>query len=90
MSVNLSTALAGVAAADERMRASAQRIADMAAQQASASSGSSEPAPPPPPSTNSEATAVVEQQAAAYSYVANLRVLQTQIRAEGALLDIQA
>ena len=31
---------------------------------------------------------LVEQQSATYAFVGNLRVLQSQLRAEGALLDI--
>jgi len=87
MSINLSTALSGMSAANERLRAvssaaTASVRADAAAARASAAL---QPAPPVEP-----ATAMVEQQSATYAFVANLRVLQTQIRAEGVMLDIHA
>lgn len=92
MSISLSTALSGVSAANERLRASSS-----AAPSASA-----------PLETRDDATAIqcaaaaqripaveeakviVEQQSATYAFVANLRVLQTQLRGEGVMLDIHA
>jgi flagellar basal body rod protein FlgC len=36
------------------------------------------------------ANEIVEQQSAAYAYIANLKVLQTQLNTTGVLLDIKA
>jgi len=98
MSINLSTALSGMSAAQERLRASASNVARLPVAQARreqvelstlANGGvgsqtrlTQQPVDP--------ATEAVEQQAATYSFVANLRVLQSQLRAEGSLLDIHA
>ncbi|MCH7345908.1 flagellar basal body rod protein [Pelomonas sp. CA6] len=98
MSISLSTALSGLSAANERMRASAQKMADVATEgarreptQDPSASQDAQPARQrvPAPGTDLE-TQLIEQRSATYAYVANLRVLQTQVRAEGALLDIQA
>ncbi len=99
MSLDLSTPLSGLSAANERLRASAGNIARLSTgnntqraqvDQTELAGGGV--------STNTRQTnrpvvaanEVVEQQSATYSFVANLRVLQTQVRAEGALLDIHA
>jgi len=98
MSINLSTALSGMSAANERLRASASNVARQPVAQArreqvelstlenggvgSKTSLTQQPIDP--------ATEVVEQQSATYSFVANLRVLQSQLKAGGTLLDIHA
>ncbi len=99
MSMDLSTALSGVSAANERLRASASNVAKLSSgnntqreqvDQAGVAGGGV--------STNTQvvnkpvvpANEVVEQQSATYAFVANLRVLQTQVRAEGSMLDIHA
>lgn len=90
MNVALSSALTGISSANERLRASSANIANLAA------SNHSRPSAEP---TNVDKVAqreinpaneIVEQQSAAYAYVANLKVLQTQINTTGALLDIKA
>jgi flagellar basal body rod protein FlgC len=90
MNVALSTALSGISSANERLRASASNIANLA------SSNQSRPSVEPtnvdkaPEREINPANEVVEQQSAAYAFVANLKVLQTQINTTGALLDIKA
>jgi flagellar basal body rod protein FlgC len=99
MSIDLSTALSGISAANERLRASASNVAKLASgnntqreqvDQNSLASGGvtthTQVVNKPVVATNE----VVEQQSATYAFVANLRVLQTQVRAEGAMLDIHA
>lgn len=97
-SISLSTALSGMSAANERLRASANNVANVntsgyrreriEAQTAEDGDGvTTQVVKLPQPGANLE-TDVVEQKSATYAYVANLRVLQTQIRAEGTLLDI--
>lgn len=97
MAVELSTALAGLATAQERLRASANNLA-----QASSRLGSPGIERPQAPELNQGAQAelqlrrddpdlarnLVEQRSAAYQFVANLRVLQTQLRLSGVMLDI--
>jgi flagellar basal-body rod protein FlgC len=92
MAVELSTALAGLANAQERLRASANNLA-LASTRLQGSEASSAP-----PSAETEfrltrtdpdlARDLVEQRSAAYQFVANLRVLQTQLRLSGVMLDI--
>ncbi|MFG6439658.1 flagellar basal body rod protein [Roseateles sp. LKC17W] len=90
MNVPLSTALSGISSANERLRASAANIANLA------SSNQSRPGVEPtnvdkaPEREINPANEVVEQQSAAYAFVANLKVLQTQLNTTGALLDIKA
>ena len=90
MNVALSTALSGISAANERLRASASNIANLA------SSNQSRPSVEPtnvdkaPEREINPANEIVEQQSAAYAFVANLKVLQTQLNTTGALLDIKA
>lgn len=90
MNVAMSTALTGISAANERLRASSANIANLAA------SNQSRPGTEPtnvdkvPQREINPANEIVEQQSAAYAYVANLKVLQTQINTTGALLDIKA
>lgn len=96
--VSLSTALSGMAAANERLRASANNIANVAtpgyhrerieAETAADGNGVTTRVEKLPTPGEDLATDLVEQKSATYAYVANLRVLQTQLRAEGALLDI--
>lgn len=90
MTVALSTALSGISAANERLRASASNIANLAA--SNESRGSVEPTnvDKAPEREINPANEVVEQQSAAYAFVANLKVLQTQLNTTGALLDIKA
>ena len=92
MAVELSTALAGMATAQERLRASANNLAlaNVRLQRSDA--------PPPQDSARTEleltrsdpdlARDLIEQRSAAYQFVANLRVLQTQLRLSGVMLDI--
>jgi hypothetical protein len=93
MAVELSTALAGLAAAQERLRASANNLA-----LASAKLNPPSDAPALNQGAQTElqlrsqepdlARNLVEQRSAAYQFVANLRVLQTQLRLSGVMLDI--
>ncbi|ALV07239.1 flagellar basal body protein [Roseateles depolymerans] len=99
MSTNsLSTVLSGISAANERLRASANNIANLNTEgyrrerveaQTTDSGGVSTTVTKLPTPGQDLATDVVDQQAAAYTFIANLKVLQTQVRAEGALLDIR-
>lgn len=96
MAVELSTALGGMAAAQERLRASANQLATASARL--------QPEAPALEKLGSGAQAelqarreapdlarsLVEQRAAAYQFIANLRVLQTQLRMSGVVLDIYA
>jgi len=90
MNVALSTALSGMSSANERLRASASNIANLA------SSSQARPSVEPtnvdkaPEREINPANEVVEQQSAAYAFVANMKVLQTQLNTTGALLDIKA
>ncbi len=90
MNASLSTALSGISAADERLRASAANIANLAA------GNQSRPSPEPtnvdkvPEREINPANEIVEQQSAAYAFIANVKVLQTQMNTTGALLDIKA
>ncbi|KQV48226.1 hypothetical protein ASC95_19940 [Pelomonas sp. Root1217] len=82
--------MSGISSANERLRASAANIANRA------SSNQARPSVEPtnvdkvPEREINPANEIVEQQSAAYSFVANLKVLQTQINTTGALLDIKA
>lgn len=99
-SISMSTALSGVSAAQERMRASAHNVANLstAGYRREQVALSSLPAESGVQVSRSTATQpgvsaereMIEQRSATYSYVANLRVLETQIKTTGALLDIQA
>lgn len=100
MAISLSTALSGISAAQERLRASAHNVANLQTpgfrpERVEASSLPDEAGVSTQTlrSQSAEVSAereLVEQRSATYSFVANLRVLQTQIRAEGTLLDIKA
>jgi flagellar basal body rod protein FlgC len=90
MTVALSTALSGISAANERLRASAANIANLAASNQGRPSVEPTNVDKAPEREINPANAVVEQQSAAYAFVANLRVLQTQLNTTGALLDIKA
>ena len=92
MAVELSTALAGLANAQERLRASANNLA-----MAGVRLQGSEPSQVQPGAetelklTRTDpdlARDLIEQRSAAYQFVANLRVLQTQLRLSGVMLDI--
>ncbi len=92
MSINLSTALSGISAANERLRASSSAAPSPSAPlktrddaTAIQSAAAAQRIPPV-----DEATVIIEQQSATYAFVANLRVLQTQLRGGGAMLDIHA
>ncbi len=99
-SISMSTALSGISAAQERLRASANNVANLSTpgyrrEQVSLSSLPEESGVQVSRSTASQPGVsvegeMVEQRATYYSYVANLRVLETQIKTTGALLDIQA
>ena len=92
MAVELSTALAGLAAAQERLRASANNLALASTRlQGSDSSQLNQGAETELKLTRSDpdlARNLVEQRSAAYQFVANLRVLQTQLRLSGVMLDV--
>lgn len=97
MAVELGTALAGLAAAQERLRASANGLANATSRMAR-----TEPADAPELNQGAAsdfeligqdanlARDLVAQRAAAYQFVANLRVLQTQLRMSGVMVDIYA
>ncbi|MCX2861458.1 flagellar basal body rod protein [Paucibacter sp. PLA-PC-4] len=98
-SVSLSTALSGISAANERLRASAHNTANLqtpgfrperVVQTSLPEGGVVAGVERSQQVQVSAERELVEQRSATYSYVANLRVLQTQLRAEGALLDIKA
>lgn len=90
MNVALTTALSGISAANERLRASASSIANLASSNQGRASAEPTNVDKLPAREINPATAVVEQQSAAYAFVANLKVLQTQLNTTGALLDIKA
>ena len=90
MNVPLSTALSGISAANERLRASAANIANLAASNQNRPSTEPTNVDKAPEREINPANEVVEQQSAAYAFVANLKVLQTQLNTTGALLDINA
>lgn len=98
-SIAISTALSGISAANERLRASAHNTANLSTsnmhrqqvQLTSLPTGGVEATTSRAPQPGViAANELVEQQSATYAFVANLKVLQTQLRAEGALLDIKA
>lgn len=92
MAVELSTALAGLATAQERLRSSANNLALASTRlQGSEPSELSQGADTELRLTRNNpdlARELVEQRSAAYQFVANLRVLQTQLRLSGVMLDI--
>lgn len=92
MAVELSTALAGLASAQERLRASANNLALASTRlQGSDNSSFNQGAQTELQLSRSDpdlARNLVEQRSAAYQFVANLRVLQTQLRLSGVMLDI--
>ena len=90
MNVAISTALSGISAANERLRASASNIANMAASSQSRESVEPTNVDKVPAREINPANEIVEQQSAAYAFVANLKVLQTQLNTTGALLEIKA
>ncbi len=90
MNVAVSTALSGISAANERLRASASNIANLAASNQSRPSAELSNVDKVPEREINPANEVVEQQSASYAFVANLKVLQTQLNTTGALLDIKA
>lgn len=96
MAVELSTALAGLAAAQERLRASANNLALASTRlqgHAPDSTTLNRGAQTELQLTREDpdlARNLVEQRTAAYQFVANLRVLQTQLRLSGVMLDIYA
>ncbi len=95
MAVELGTALAGLASAQERLRASASNLAN-AATRIGRTDGGERPALNQGASTEFQlrqqdpdlARDLIAQRAAAYQFVANLRVLQTQLQMSGVMLDI--
>jgi flagellar basal body rod protein FlgC len=90
MNVPLTTALSGLSAANERLRASASNIANLASSSLARPSSEPRSVDKRPEAEVNPATALVEQKSAAYAYVANLKVLQTQLNTTGVLLDIKA
>ncbi|MBH9575745.1 MULTISPECIES: hypothetical protein [Inhella] len=97
MAVELSTALAGLSAAQERLRASANNVA-----LSSVKLMRTEPESRPDLNQGAAsefqlqardpdlARSLVEQRTATYQFIANLRVLQTQLAVSGVMLDIYA
>jgi hypothetical protein len=89
--------LAGLAVAQERLRASANNLAS-----ASGRLQTGDPSDRPPLNQGASteiqlirqdpdlARDLVAQRTAAYQFVANLRVLQTQLRLTGVMIDIYA
>lgn len=90
MTVALSTALSGMSSANERLRASASNIANLAASNQARPSVEPTNVDKAPEREINPANEVVEQQSAAYAFIANMKVLQTQLNTTGALLDIKA
>ncbi|MFG6466555.1 flagellar basal body rod protein [Roseateles sp. BYS87W] len=90
MNVPLSTALSGISAANERLRASSANIANLAASNQTRASVEPTNTDKVPEREINPANEIVEQQSASYAFVANLKVLQTQLNTTGALLDIKA
>lgn len=90
MNVAVSTALSGISAANERLRASASNIANLASSNQARAGVEPTNVDKQPAREINPANEVVEQQSAAYAFVANLKVLQTQLNTTGALLDIKA
>lgn len=90
MNVALSSALSGISSANERLRASAANIASLATSNLSRPSTELTNVDKVPEREINPANEIVEQQSAAYAFVANLKVLQTQLNTTGALLDIKA
>jgi hypothetical protein len=97
MAVELSTALAGLAVAQERLRASANNLATASGRLQLNTAGDR---PPINEGARNElqlqnqdpdlARELIAQRTAAYQFVANLRVLQTQLRLSGVMIDIYA
>jgi flagellar basal body rod protein FlgC len=90
MNVPLSTAMTGLSAANERLRASAANVANLAASNQARVGPEPQSLELPPEREVNPAVEVVEQQSAAYAFVANLKVLETQLNTTGALLNIKA
>jgi flagellar basal body rod protein FlgC len=90
MNVTLSTAMSGISSANERLRASAANVANLAASNQARAGVEPTNVDKSPAREINPANEVVEQQSAAYAFVANLKVLQTQLNTTGALLDIKA
>lgn len=96
MAISLSTALSGMSAANERLRASSENLASAAKRPESIEGQDQKQSDTLTREATNATTSVqvekeiVEQRSATYAFVANLKVLQTQVRAEGALLDIKA
>ena len=95
MAVELSTALAGLATAQERLRASANNLAVAGSQLQQNNELHGRPLNQGVQTEfqlNREdpdlARSLIEQRSAAYQFVANLRVLQTQLRLSGVMLDV--
>ncbi len=92
MAVELSTALAGLASAQERLRASANNLALAGTRlQGSDNASFNQGARAELELSRNDpdlARNLIEQRSAAYQFVANLRVLQTQLRLSGVMLDI--
>lgn len=97
-SISLSTALSGISAANERLRASASNVAGLASasprrlqvELASLEGGGVQAGTRVVARPTEPVRELVEQRSATYAFVANMKVLQTQLRPEGALLDIKA
>lgn len=99
MSIGLSTALSGLSVASERLRASASNtansgVSDFRRQQIESQTleagGVKGQLKQVNSVGNSPEAEMATQKSATYAFVANLRVLQTQLQASGTLLDIHA
>lgn len=98
MTVDISTTLSGISAANERLRAAASNIASLSVANATRTQANLSTVNGGGVSADlvrtkqpiNEANEVVEQQSASYDYVANLKMLKTEVRAQGAILDIHA
>lgn len=90
MNVALSSVLSGISSANERLRASAANVANLAAAYESRAGVEPTNVDVAPQREINPANEVVEQQAAAYAFIANLKVLQAQLNTTVALLDIKA
>lgn len=82
MNVALSSVLSGISSANERLRASAANESRAGVEPTNVDVA--------PQREINPANEVVEQQAAAYAFIANLKVLQAQLNTTVALLDIKA
>lgn len=102
MSIGLSTALSGISVANERLRAAASNLGNLAngatgddrrllveAQTLEPGGVRAQLRQATAAGRSAEAE-LTTQRSATYAFVANLRALQTQVQASGSLLDVHA